>query len=83
MQHLTVRNVPSPLARALDDEKHRRGTSLNQTVIDLLSCCLGVDGSGRRSNGLSRLAGSWTDEEADAFATALDMLQRDDEGLTR
>jgi hypothetical protein len=36
MKALTIRNLPPALAEALDREKHRRGQSLNQTVIDLL-----------------------------------------------
>jgi len=40
--HLTVRNLPDELAAALEKEKRRRGTSLNQTVIDLLRQSLGV-----------------------------------------
>ena len=32
--HLTVRNVPPELAAALDAQRRRRGTSLNQTVLN-------------------------------------------------
>jgi hypothetical protein len=56
--HLTVRNLPRNVSDALSREKRRRGTSLNQTVIDLLRQGLGVPGI--RSNGLARLAGTWT-----------------------
>lgn len=59
--HLTVHNLPDELAAALDREKRRRGTSLNQTVIDLLAQSLGVKGT--RSNGLGRLSGTWTKAE--------------------
>lgn len=43
--HLTVRNLPGELAAALEKEKRRRRTSLNQTVIDLLRQSLGVSPS--------------------------------------
>lgn len=59
--HLTVRNLPGPLAAALDHEKRRRGTSPNRTVINLLEQSLGVNST--RSNGLLRLAGTWTEAE--------------------
>ena len=65
---LTVRNLPDDLAAALSQEKRRRGTSLNQTVIDLLRQSLGV--SGARSNGLARLAGTWTETEHQEFLSA-------------
>jgi plasmid stability protein len=40
--HLTVRNLPDDLSAALERAIHRPGTSLNQTVIDLLRQSLGV-----------------------------------------
>ena len=63
--HLTVRNLPREVSDALKQEKRRRGTSLNQTVIDLLRQSLGV--SGTRSNGMARLAGGWTAAEHRQF----------------
>lgn len=51
MQHLTIRNVPPELAKALEEEKKRRGLSLNQTVIQLLSQATGVASYGKHHNG--------------------------------
>jgi plasmid stability protein len=65
VRNLTIRNVPDELAEALEREKGRRSGSLNQTVIELLSQGLGVDTP--RSNGLARLAGTWTEEEYREF----------------
>ena len=70
MRHLTVRNVPEHIARALGTEKEARGTSLNQTVIDVLEKGLGFDRDGRRSNGLARFSGGWTAEDLDQFEQA-------------
>jgi len=69
VKNLTVRNVPEAVAEALDREKRRRGTSLNQTVIDLLEQSLGV--SGARSNGLHRYAGRWSDDDFRDFEQAV------------
>ena len=71
--HLTVRNLPDELAAALEKEKRRRGTSLNQTVIDLLQLSLGVSraGAGTRSNGIRQLAGTWTEKEHQEFLSAI------------
>lgn len=55
MKAITLRNIPSDLAAALDREKRRRGQSLNRTAIDLLRQGLGVGTT--RSNGLARLSG--------------------------
>ena len=74
--HLTVRNLPDELAAALHQEKRRRGTSLNQTVIDLLRQSLGV--SGTRSNGVGRLAGTWTAAEHKKFLSAVTEFEKID-----
>jgi plasmid stability protein len=74
--HLTVRNLPDDLSAALQREKRRRGTSLNQTVIDLLRLSLGV--SATRSNGLARLAGTWTGAEHRRFLDDIKVFEKID-----
>ncbi|MEM7584975.1 MAG: hypothetical protein AAF560_16395 [Acidobacteriota bacterium] len=83
MQHLTVRNIPPDLASALNTEKQRRQTSLNQTVIDLLKQSLGVTPGQKRTNGLGRLAGRWTEEEFQEFEAATAPTREVDEELWR
>lgn len=83
-RHLTVRNLPEELGRALRKETRKRGTSLNQTVIDLLGHGLGVSSpSKRRSNGLRRLAGTWSEEDHSQFVRALDVTEKVDEEIWR
>jgi len=77
--HLTVRNLPGELAAALERERQRRGTSLNQTVIDLLRQSLGVNGT--RSNGVGRLAGTWTAAEHEEFLSAIRGFEEIDQEL--
>ncbi|MBE0618930.1 MAG: antitoxin [Proteobacteria bacterium] len=81
MKNLTVRNVPPGLGEALEREKRRRGTSLNQTVLDLLSQGLGADGPGPRRNGLKALAGTWSAEEFEGFERAVAVTEQVDEEL--
>jgi kynureninase len=71
--------VPPGLAEALEREKQRRGKSLNQTVIDLLGQGLGTQGA--RSNGLSRLAGGWSEGEFRDFEKATAPFEAIDEEL--
>lgn len=78
---LTIRNVPPSLAEALEREKRRRGKSLNQTVIDLLGQGLGAQGV--RSNGLGRLAGSWSEDEFRDFERVTAQFEAVDEDLWR
>lgn len=81
MKNLTIRNVPDAVAAALEEEKRRRGESLNQTVLELLSQGLGVGTT--RSNGLGRLAGTWTEEEFQEFEEAVAGFERVDDELWR
>lgn len=82
-RHLTVRNVPARVAQALEYERRRRGTSLNQTVIDLLTRALGVEPGNRRSNGLATLGGRWTGEQFAEFEAAAAPAEQIDEELWR
>lgn len=81
MKALTIRNLPPGIADALEREKRRRGKSLNQTVIDLLGQGLGTRGA--RSNGLGRLAGTWSEEEFRDFERATAQFEAIDEELWR
>ena len=55
MKTVTIRNVPTDLAQALEKERRKRGTSLNRTVLALLRNALGVPYQAVRSNGLRQL----------------------------
>ncbi len=81
MKHLTVRNLPESVARAIQRETRRRGKSLNQTVIELLGHCLGAAPSSRRNNGLARLAGTWTPEEHRIFEANIQATEQTDPEL--
>jgi kynureninase len=82
-RHLTVRNLPPQVAKALDSERRRRRQSLNQTVIDLLGQSLGVGPGARRSNGLAKLAGGWNEEQAQGFEVSLQPFAEVDAELWR
>jgi hypothetical protein len=81
VKYLTIRNLPPEVSRALEKEKRRRGTSLTQTVIELLAQGLGV--AQGRQNGLRRLAGTWTAEEHAQFEEAIAATEQVDAELWR
>ncbi len=83
MRHLTTRNIPTNVADALEKEKQRRGKSLNRTGIQLLAQSLNLQPGQRRSNGLARLAGTWTAEEFQDFEAATAATRQLDEELWR
>jgi hypothetical protein len=81
MKAITIRGVDARLGRALERETKRRGASLNQTVLDVLRQALGVDDTSTRSNGLSQLAGTWSDEELEQFEAATSVFEAIDDEL--
>ena len=83
MKALTVRNVDPALAKALERERSRRGSSLNQTVLDVLRQSLGLGVGGRRSNGLRELAGTWSAKDKAEFDAATRMFETIDAELWR
>jgi hypothetical protein len=72
---LTLRDVKPRLRAALAREAKRRGLSLNRAVLALLSEATGLARADRAAmvehDDLDALAGSWSDEDADAFDAAL------------
>lgn len=83
MKTMTIRNVPTELAQALDKERRKRGTSLNGTVLALLRNALGVSSQAVRSNGLRQLAGAWSESEYKQFEQAVALLREVDETMWR
>ena len=83
MKTMTIRNVPAELSAALEAEKRRRGLSLNRTVLALMREGLGVPSGRNRSNGLRRLAGSWSEDEFRSFEQAIKPLAEIDNDLRR
>lgn len=66
-RHLTIRDVPADVVRALEKEKRRRGASLNETVKALLRSALDLGGAPARENGLRAHAGGWSDADLAEF----------------
>ncbi len=78
---MTIRNIPTDVARALEEEKQKRGTSLNETVIRLMRQSLGIAGEGTRSNGLATIAGAWSNREFEQFSRHAAPFAQVDDGL--
>lgn len=83
MKTMTIRNISTELAAALEAEKRRRGLSLNRTVLSLMQETLGISDARGRSNGLRSLAGSWNEDEFRQFEEAVAQFGEIDEGLWR
>jgi plasmid stability protein len=77
-KHLTIRNVPPRLAKALRVAQQRGGTSLNETVLELLARSLGT---GPETNGLEALAGTWSSRDLKEFEATQAAFERTDDEL--
>ena len=82
-RHLTVRDVPLDVARALSDEQRRLGLSLEATVIALLQRALGLADEKTYDNGLGRFANTWTQRKREAFDRATAQFETIDEEMWR
>jgi plasmid stability protein len=78
-KQLTIRGIPDEVARRLARLSAARGTSVNQTVLAILSETLGVDA---RRTRLQRYV-TWTDDDAREFRTALESQRVVDAELWR
>jgi plasmid stability protein len=83
MENLTIHNVPSELAQALQRESMRLRASLDDTVIELLRRALKIGPMEDKRNGLARLAGTWTADEHEQFEAAIAVTEQLDEDLWR
>ena len=84
MKAITLRNIPSELAKILEREAAKTARSLNKTVINLLEKATGTSGNGQRRtrfHDLDDLAGSWTPKQAREFEGHLEELRQIDSDL--
>jgi plasmid stability protein len=82
---LTIRGLDEATSERLKHEAALRGTSVNTLVKHLLRVGLGLDRrSPRRRHGdLDALAGTWSEQEAEEFARAVEPFERVDPELWR
>ena len=78
---MTICEVSEEPAAALEVERQSRGLSLNRTVLSLIEEALGFSEGKARSNGLRRLAGTWSEDEFQRFEEAVAPLGQIDRDL--
>ena len=79
MKQLTVRGVDPQLEFRLKQEAHRRGLSMNRTVLAMLRQAAGISNAEtkpREYHDLDHLMGKWTEQEAREFDKALKEMRR-------
>lgn len=83
MKALTIRGIDPDLEKVIKDEASKHEESLNQWVIRILKTAVGRDKPKTfpRYTDLDTMAGSWSAEEAKAFAMHTDAFATIDEEL--
>ncbi len=83
MTAITLRGISPTLEKAIKDRANAGGLSLNKTVIRMLEQSLGLrsDPTPRLHHDLDHLAGTWSQEEAEAFEADLAMQRQVDPEL--
>jgi len=64
---MTVRQVPGAVYEKLRELARQRNTSLNKTVVALLSQAVGLEPGTTRKRDMSDLAGTWSSASAREF----------------
>lgn len=84
MKQLTIRGVGEKVHMAIKDQADRKGMSVNRYVRSILREAVGL-GSERSSQNtyhdLDHLAGTWTQQELEAFEMSLSPLRKIDQDL--
>ena len=83
MKQITLRGLPPELEQAIRKRAAEEHKSINRTIRDLLQQALGVESSDDKRRDLSDLAGSWSDEDAQAFERATGIFDEIDEEVWR
>jgi DNA relaxase NicK len=81
MKSLTVHNIDSDVARAIEAIAQSTGLSQNKVVKKLLRKALGLEKANTPRPDFSSFCGLWSKEEADAFDEAVKSFDQIDKGL--
>jgi hypothetical protein len=76
---ISVRGLDETQLRNLKAQARRQGVSLNRLVLQRITEA--EPGSNQSRADLDALAGTWTQEEAEAFGAAIAPLEQIDSGL--
>lgn len=82
MKQLTLRGFDQDVERKLQEVAEQRGISLNKAALFLLREGAGLNNpSNKIGKGLDHLAGSWSEDEAEALLESLEVFETIDGSL--
>jgi hypothetical protein len=78
MNQVTVRGIPDDLYRRIKRKAEKDRSSIHRTILDLLSTSTGGPATAGRKRDLGGLAGTWSDAEAEGFASRTEIFSHID-----
>lgn len=81
---ITLKNIDDEVLKRLKAEAKRRGIDLNTYILKIFKKVVGLDTDKDRDDvyhDLDYLAGTWTEEEAEAFTKATEDFEKIDKEL--
>lgn len=85
MSSMSLRGIDEETKRRLKEEAARQGVSLNTLILRYIRHGVGLTETDRRvlHHDLDALAGTWSEEEAEAFRQAVQVFEAPDVELWR
>lgn len=83
MIQIIIRNVPLKTYNQLKMIAKKSRTSINKTIISLINKSLGIDDSSGKMRDLSDVAGTWSEQEFNAFLENVTIFDAIDEEVWR
>ena len=76
MDQITLRKIPRSVEVAIQGIAAKNGKSLNKTIIALLQKSLGLDGIDKKKRDLSKISGTWTEQDELEFNRSIDIFNK-------
>lgn len=86
MSTIIIKHLDEPTTTWLESEAKLRGISVEEIVVDLIHAAVDIQPTPQKSppyHNLDDLAGTWTEEDAAIFESAIADFERVDEELWR
>ena len=81
MNQITLRDIPSEVEHLIRNVAHKKGQSINKTILEFLQKGLGLSGGGKKKRDLSSLAGTWSDRDLTEFNENTKMFEQIDDEM--
>ena len=81
MKSITIHNLDTDVAKAVEKMATSTGLSQNKTVKLLLRKALGLEKRPKPNQDFSAFCGLWSNQEAEAFNKTVSLFERIDEDL--